>query len=609
MPVPTPVAMHVPMHVASRTTTATAALRTIVSTEAMSGTADGHGVHQMDSDLTFPDNARSELERTIDELVTHAQSVLRTQGRLRDLLDANRHIVERLDLPSTLRAVVEAGVELVGAGHGALSLTGDGGTTEHVEADGIAVGIAGRTAVVVTVGASVGLGTGAPPPRSPRADAGHLDVPIRVRGAVLGHLSLVAPDGGRFTLEDEQLVAALAATAGVALENARLFDEARRREQWTTAMADISAALLTDAELDDVLTTIIDRVAAFVDADLVCVAVPTATPGRVRIVVATGAAADGVRGRDIAVAGTLAGRAMRDGRSAASEDPLETMLLDGQPPLGPSIAIPLRAPGGELGALLVSRRPGTERFSASEIAMADEFGRQTSVALAVSRGRRDRHRLELAEERSRIARDLHDHVIQRLFASGLALQGLATIAPVGLRAGIDDQVDSVDAAIREVRTAVFALGAVARMHAPTTRDRLLAVVSEIRPALAVPPQITFDGRVDLDVHGALSDDVVAVVRESLTNVARHAPDAASRISVAVDPGPRVAGPAHRTVRVVVDDDGPGPGDTGRRSGTANLAVRAQLRHGTFDVDAGPDGGTRVTWTSPIEDEPATERRT
>jgi signal transduction histidine kinase len=587
----------------------------------MSDTADGHGVHQMDSDLSFPDGARSELERTIDELVTHAQSVLRTQGRLRDLLDANRHIVERLDLPSTLRAVVEAGVELVGAGHGSLSLTGDGATSEHVEADGTTgsmggPGITDGAGVVVTVGASVGLGTGAPPPRPPPTDAGHLDVPIRVRGTVLGRLSLIAPDGVRFTLEDEQLVAALAATAGVALENARLFDEARRREQWTTAMADISAALLADAELDDVLTTIIDRIAAFVDADLVCVAVPTATPGRVRITVATGAAADDVRGREIAVAGTLAGRAMRDGRSAASDDPLETTLLDGQPPLGPSIAIPLRAPGGDLGALLVSRRPGTARFSASETAMADEFGRQTSVALAVSRGRRDRHRLELAEERSRIARDLHDHVIQRLFASGLALQGMATTAPVDLRTRIDDQVDSIDAAIREVRTAVFALGAVARMHAPTTRDRLLAVVSEIRPALTVPPQITFDGRVDLDVHGALSDDVVAVVRESLTNVARHAPDAASHVQVAVEPRtgsvqPRpgtTTGPSHRTVRVVVDDDGPGPGDTGRRSGTANLAVRAQLRHGTFDVDVGPEGGTRVTWTSPIEDTTPTEHR-
>lgn len=588
-------------------TTASDDPRTIVSHRAMSGTADGHGVHQMDSDLTFPDGARSELERTIDELVTHAQSVLRTQGRLRDLLDANRHIVERLDLPTTLRAVVEAGVELVGARHGSLSLTGDGATTEHVEADGLVAGVA-SSGVVVTVGASVGLGTGAPPPRPPQTAACHLDVPIRVRGAVLGQLSLVAQDGSRFTLEDEQLVAALTATAGVALENARLFDEARRRQQWTTAMRDISAALLADAELDDVLTMIIDRIAAFVDADLVCVAVPTATPGRVRIAVATGAAADGVRGREIAVAGTLAGRAMRDGRSAASDDPLETTLLDGQPPLGPSIAIPLRAPGRDLGALLVSRHPGTARFSTSEIDMADEFGRQTSVALAVSRGRRDRHRLELAEERSRIARDLHDHVIQRLFASGLALQGMAAAAPIDLRARIEDQVDSVDAAIREVRTAVFALGAVARTHAPTTRDRLLAVVSEIRPALTVPPQITFDGRVDLDVHGALSDDVVAVVRESLTNVARHAPDSASRISVSVVPGTRTAGqgtgatgPSHRTVRVVVDDDGPGPGDSGRRSGTANLAVRAQLRHGTFDVDAGPHGGTRVVWVSPIED--------
>jgi signal transduction histidine kinase len=536
----------------------------------------------MDVDAGSTEGGPSELERTVAELVTHALSVVRTQGRLRNLLDANRHIVERLDLPSTLRAVVEAGAGLVGARSGVLEVVGDEEATVRFDADPLDPDPGHVTPALGTAGAE-------------RPDL--LVLPVVVRGTVYGRLVLSRPVRSRFTAEDEEFLVALTATAGVAIDNARLFDDARRREQWTTAIAEISAALLADTELEDVLTMIIDRVASFVDADLVCVAVPTSSADLIRISVATGAVADGVRGREIAVHGTLAGRAMRDGRSVASDDPVETRLLDGQPPLGPSIAIPLRTPGKELGALLVSRRPGTAPFSRAELTMADEFGRQTSVALAVSRGRRDRHRLELAEDRSRIARDLHDNVIQRLFASGLALQGIAPTVPAGLRPRIEEQVDAIDAAIGDIRTAVFALGSVARVQTPTTRDRLLEVVGEIAPALAVTPRITFSGPVDLDVHGALGDDVVAVVRESLTNVARHAPDASSHVTVAVTAGPVDDG----TVSVVVDDDGPGPGEPHRRGGTANLAVRAHLRGGTFRIGGGPDGGTRVSWTTPLAD--------
>jgi signal transduction histidine kinase len=562
--------------------------------------------------LAFPDAPRSALERTIDDLVDRAQAVLRTQGRLRNLLAANRRIVEHLQLDDTLYAVVSAAVELVDAEYGALGVIAPDGRElerfihvgmddEHVRRIGHLPRGKGILGAVVQEATSIRLEHLGEDPRSAGFPEGHppmdgfLGVPLRVRETVYGNLYLANPRRGHFTQEDQELVEALGATAGVAIDNARLFEESRLRERWATATADVSSALVADESIEDVLTIIADRVLAFVDAHLVSVVLPDTDT--LQVAIAVGPVADRVRDRRYPASGSLAGRAIETGGVVADTTGASVAGIDWAPPLGPTIAIPLRVAGDALGALVVARAPDGPVFAEVELGMADEFGRQTSVALAVAQGRRDRRRLELAEDRSRIARDLHDHVIQRLFGSGLALQATAQRVPEDLRDHLEEQVSAIDAAIAEVRTAVFALGSSDRTATRSTRDRLLDVVTELRPALSRHPRVTFGGPVDIDVTGALAHDVVAAVRESVANVARHAPGAECRIDVTV---------TDDAVQVVVEDDGPGPGSSERRSGTANLAARATMRGGRYELGPGRHGGTTVVWTVPLQ---RTEGRT
>jgi signal transduction histidine kinase len=253
------------------------------------------------------------------------------------------------------------------------------------------------------------------------------------------------------------------------------------------------------------------------------------------------------------------------------------------------MALPVRSGEEVLGALSVYRRADAPRFSDTDRALAAEFAQQTGVAIQLARGRDDRARLALVEDRARIARDLHDHVIQRLFGTGLALQAIGARNPASAEA-IAAQVDAIDAAIGEIRTAIFALAS-----RPATggalRHRVLDVASDATPGLTSPPVVTFSGAVDLLVTGELADDVLAVVRESLANAARHADATRVEVSVAVDDD---------VVVVTVDDDGRGvPAGAARASGTRNLAERAEHRGGSFELSARDTGGTRARWRAPV----------
>jgi signal transduction histidine kinase len=525
----------------------------------------------MERQLHFPDVARSDLERNVAELVEHAHAVLRTQGRLRSLLSANRRIVEHLDLADTLHAVVEAAVELVSAESGVLTVSG------------------------AIVGTERSVRAGDHRSREGAAlERQRITVPIRVRDTVYGSLRLEGTDEPGFTDEDEELAGALAATAGVAIDNAQLFEHVQLREQWTTTTSEVTAALLADDDVADVLTMVVDRVGAFVDTDLVCIVEPAAGPGTVRVTAASGRSADVVRGRGYSTVGTLAGDAMSTQRAVSSDLTDAVAVGDWQPALGPTIAIPLRAFGGALGALVAARAPGGAPFTEAEVAMAAEFGRQTSVVLAVARNRRDRTALDRAEERSRIAHDLHDHVVQRLFGTGLALQAIARDGPAAMRDRLEDQVGNVDAAIGEIRTAIFALGAVERPGTDSVRDRVLTTIASIAHTLPARPAVTFTGPVDLEVRDELADDLVAVVREAVTNVVRHAPGASCGLQVTT---------RDDALTVVVSDDGPGPfpGARTRRSGIASLTARAEHRGGSCTVTEGEHGGTEVRWTVPLDE--------
>ncbi len=533
----------------------------------------------------------------------HAEAA-RAQRRLRDLLRAGTTIVERLDLEVVLRRIVEAAMSLVDARYGALGvIAADGSGLErfiHVGVDSSTVAHIGHLptgkgllGAVIAERSPIRLPHLAEDPRSVGFPAHHpamdsfLGVPIRVGDEVYGNLYLADTTRGPFTADDQELVVALAATAGIAIENARLYDAARAREVWSATTADVMAAML-EATGDDVLEIIAEHVGSLIDVDLVVVAVPHGLD-ELRITTARGPNAAPWRGRVMPAEGTLASRALAT-RRAASVD-RQPPVFDGQPELGPTVAIPLFAGDEPLGVLTVSRRPHSPAFTEADLDMAFAFAGQAGVAIEVVRAREDRRRLEITRDRARIARDLHDHVIQRLFGAGLSLQAVSATVDPEASSAIEQQIDAVDAAIKDIRTAIFALGSEDRGPGRQARDRMLSVVTEMSTSLPAAPRITFAGALDSLVGAALAEDLSAVLRECLMNVAKHADAGGVEVDVRIDDG---------VVTLVVEDDGRGIPPSAPRSGLANMTERARLRGGFCTISAREGGGTRVTWSVPAE---------
>ena len=550
--------------------------------------------------LQFPDVPRAELEKAIGDLIVRAQTVLNAQGRLRALLQAYRAVIEELDLDRVLTRIVEAAVELVGARYGALGVIDGSGLLERfvhvgIDADDVeAIGHLpeghGLLGAVIETAASIRLPHLGADPRSvgfpehhPPMDA-FLGVPVRVRDQVFGNLYLTNPAHGEFTEEDEELIESLAATAGIAIENARLYDQARRQERLAAAQADVRAALLSP-DTDDVLGVVAERVAAVVPVELVTVVVPDAHEAAMRVDVARGADAAAVRDTVFPAASSPPGRAV----ATQALVTVDAWSLPGSPrDLGPTVAVPLTIGGRTVGALCASRGAHDAPFTHPDLTAVSEFATQAGIAVSLAWARRDRQRLEVVEDRSRIARDLHDHVIQRLFATGLGLQALAATMP-DQSAALDGHVAEIDAAIADIRTAIFTLRA--RSSTTQTRQRLLDLAADFAHTLSSPPRLSFAGPVDLVVTGALADDVVAVVRESLANVARHAHASTTTVKVTV---------TDDEVAVHIEDDGDGLDPaTPRTGGTANLEQRARARGGIYLLEPAAGRGTHAHWRVPV----------
>ena len=264
-------------------------------------------------------------------------------------------------------------------------------------------------------------------------------------------------------------------------------------------------------------------------------------------------------------------------------------ITDGEA-VGPALFVALHGASSVWAVLAVMRRPGSRHFTVAEVGIADDLAGRVSLAIELARAREGRQRALLVEDRSRIARDLHDLVIQQLFGTGLELQSLAaTSSDPDAPARLEAAVVTLDEAISQIRTIIFAITP-REGTATTLRHRILDVAAECSKGLPRPVSVSFGGPVDLVVTAPLADDVVAVARELLTNSVRHASAAQVRLGVAVD---------DEIVRVEVDDDGRGIPEDGRRSGLANLAERAALRGGELSVTSSP-GATAVRWSVPVE---------
>ena len=549
--------------------------------------------------LSFPDEPRGGLDKALDDLMTSAREVLGTQGRLRALLRANSAIVEHLDLPIVLQRIIDAAVELVGARYGALGVLSPEGsleqfitigmTPEEIAAIGHLPEGHGLLGALIDNPHSIRIPTIADHPLSVGFPEGHppmdsfLGVPIRVRDEVYGNLYLSNHIGGDFSAEDEQLVTALAATAGIAIENARLYSETQRRQAWADASAELAAALLAGDD-SQTMTILCTRVLDLAAADAVYVLLPTDDRAVMRVAIARGVDEERMTGSSYALSGTAAEFAL------VSDQPqqLDERTID-RPTC--ALAAPFPLPDGSMAVLVAARFGVDNRFARGDLGFAADLARQASVAMELAAARSDRQRMELIEDRGRIARDLHDHVIQQLFGTGLELQALASSGIATER--ITRAVEGIDASISHIRTIIFALSSPSSASKSGVRQAILALVKDAAPSLAHTPTVHFAGPVDLVLTDDLADDIVAVTREALMNVVKHADAQNTTVSLALEGA---------DVELRVTDDGHGAPTGGRRSGIANLEQRAILRGGSFEFDS-DETGTRIRWTVPVESEP------
>jgi signal transduction histidine kinase len=376
----------------------------------------------------------------------------------------------------------------------------------------------------------------------------------------------------------------------------RLLVDGQRRERWLGSISEVRLAMLAGGGLEQWLALIARRASELSDADGITVSVVAENDDSLLQVIAThGAAVQALKGRRFPIRESAAGRVFTSGRSSLAADPsalLSTDQVDAVPTgLGPLLLVSITTSHGRDGVLGVVRLAGRATFSPEEIRVLESFGQQAGLAIELDRAHGDREQLAVLSERERIARDLHDHVIQRLFAVGMALQAASrAITDESALGRIGESIEELDATIRDVRSTIFSLAIRTSDGVVTsTRARLLDVTSLAAQVLGFQPRLLFDGPVDTKVPEELVPDALAVVREALSNAARHAE--ASRVEVHVD--------VHDGLAITVTDNGVGMGDSTRSSGLANLRARAEARGGSMTVGNGADRGTRLHWQVPL----------
>lgn len=545
--------------------------------------------------------------------------------RMHSLLDAVMSLGRGLELPEVLRGIVQAAVALTDAQYGALGVVGDNQQLSEFLSVGISGQLAARIGQTPCGRGILGELIDNPEPlrltdltQHPRSygfPAHHppmrtfLGVPVRVRDEIFGNLYLTEKRGGTgFDADDEAVLTTLSIAAGVAIDNARMYDESRRRERRLEALGEITRTLLSGTDSAQVLHLIAERAMEVADADCATVLLPSVADGehRLTVEVAHGHGASRARGLSVPATGSLAGLAARTGRSVDSSDvrsdPRAHPFGDGtEDSLGPVVAVPLQIDTGALGALRLGRLAGRQPFEETEVALVSGFADQAAIALELAQRRAESEELAVLQDRDRIARDLHDLAIQRLFATGMTLQSTTPfIADRPLAAErVSRAVDDLDTTIRIIRSTIFDLRTVDHSGRSGLRRRMAETVQTAARALGFRPALLIDGPVDTNIPDELAKHVLAVTAEALSNASRHA--GAGRIEVALTVGDGV--------NLTVTDDGVGMSPAQRTDagngfrhhtgGLANMRTRARLQGGTLAVEAPEDGGTRIVWQVPL----------
>ncbi|WP_031464844.1 GAF domain-containing sensor histidine kinase [Sciscionella sediminilitoris] len=547
------------------------------------------------------------LRELLGEVQARVEELVSARDQMDGLLEAMLAVASGLELDATLRRIVHAAIELVDCRYGALGVLDPSaaglsqfvyeGIEEHTReligelprGHGL-LGLlieqpkAVRLENLAAHPASVGFPEHHPPMRS------FLGVPIRVRETVFGNLYLTEKAGQQpFTEDDEVVVAALAAAAGIAIENARLYETVKHRQRWQEATSDVRAELLTAADPAGAFDLIVARAGELIGADAAFLArtedaeQPVEEVHELLVVAASGTAPD-----TVPVASDPCGQAFLTARPQSA--PLPGLGERFGDRFGPTLALPLRVSADAVtGVLVLLRETGAEPFPEPVIPLAASFADSSALALQLAEDQRRLHDLRLFADRDRIARDLHDHVIQRLFAHGLALQSTqARVRTPGVVERLGEMVEDVQNIITEIRTAIFDLHRGDR-GTPRLRTRLDGAIGELTRDIRLRTTVRVTGPLEI-ISARLADAAEAVVREAVSNVVRHAQARSVLLTVSVDDD----------LTIEVTDDGCGIPAEAVRSGLRNLERRAVEADGSLTVSAVETGGTRLSWTAPLD---------
>lgn len=544
------------------------------------------------------------LDALLGEVHERLEEIIKTRDRLQGLLEAVLAVGAGLELDSTLQRIVQAAVDLIDARYGALGVLGEEGLAQFIY-----VGIDPETrATMGNLPEGRGLlrtliehpfpirladltkhpdSIGFPPNHPPMHS--FIGAPIRVRNEVFGNIYLTEKkSGAEFTADDEAVLRALAAAAGVAVENARLFEQSRMRERWLAANAEINEALLHGASTEETLLLVADRARELAQADWVMILLADSGGEELVLRAAAGEGSGGLLGARIEHGPE---HILKDADSARFGDlsPLaQGSLGPAAGGFGPGTAVRMR--GGDIGGVLVVvRAKGKPQFTPDQDQMLTSFANQATMALEFAETQRNRRLLDVLADRDRIAGDLHDHVIQRLFATGMSLQGtVRRIADIDVSRRVSKAVEQLDATVREIRTSIFDLHTTAEDRAGSLRRRMLDTVAEMSAGTGVNPAIRISGAVDTLSTDEISDQVVAVLRDAVGNALNHA--RASEITITIEARDEL-------ILEVVDNGAALPQNIARASQIA-ARRRAETVGGTASIWALTTGNC-LAWRAPL----------
>lgn len=562
------------------------------------------------------DTGAAASQQRLDELLNDPQSqavfARSPRDRVDPLLEAVLAVGSDLDLGVVLQQIVQSAADLVDARYGALGVIGEenglsqfitvGMGDETIEQIGPYPQGRGILGLLIREPHSLRLVDLGEQPDASGFPAGHppmrtfLGAPVRVREKVFGNLYLTEKRGGaEFGADDEAVLVTLAVAAGVAIDNARLYDAVQRRERWLMASGELTRALLSGIEPAEVLRNFTATVLEMADADVVTLAVPVPRTGNLVIEAAAGTDANRALGLVLSHT-TLAGKVYSSGETITTQDWNADPRAErdtASTTLGPVFLVPLGTPEHVRGVLQVARHCGRPAFSDAAVAMIAGFANHAALALEIAGHRHDAERLLVLTDRDRIARDLHDLAIQRLFASGLSLQ--STLAQVADRPRVAERiarvVDDLDDTIKVIRSTIYGLQQRGRPEDTGLRSRLVAESNRASEALGFAPALRMTGLLDTLVPQAMADHLLAVLREALANAARHADATEVEITAQVTS-------AHLTLRVTDNGRGTAPARA-HRSGLANLHTRAEELGGALVLAPNQPTGSVVDWSVPL----------